>query len=100
MTTPEKVLQDAQKKNVKVVDLKFVDLAGTWQHLRIKREILTEELFKEGVAFDGSSIRGFQRIDKSNMLMIPEADTAFIDPFMTDKTLRIIGRMADPTRKE
>ncbi len=85
MTTPEKVLQDAQKKNVKVVDLKFVDLAGTWQHLSIPREILTEELFKEGVAFDGSSIRGFQTIDKSDMLMIPEADTAFIDPFMPEK---------------
>ena len=61
-------------------DIRFTDLVGTWQHFSIPARGLTEDLFEDGVGFDGSSIRGFQEIHESDMLLIPDPETAFIDP--------------------
>ena len=99
MTTPEKVLKLAKENEVKVVDLKFVDVPGTWQHFSIPARLLTEEIFEEGVPFDGSSVRGFQTIDESDMLVIPDADTAFIDPFTSVPTLSLTCNIAHPTKR-
>src|SRR5260370_16010388 len=99
MTTPEEVLKLAKENDVKVVDFKFVDLPGTWQHFSAPAHVLTEELFEEGVPFDGSSVRGFQTIDESDMLVIPDATTAFIDPFTSATTLSLTCNIAHPTKQ-
>jgi glutamine synthetase len=70
----------AMGKNVKMVDLRFIDLPGTWQHFTVPAHRLDEELFEEGIPFDGSSIRGFQEIHESDMLLMPDPASAFIDP--------------------
>ena len=67
-------------KGVQVVDLRFIDLPGTWQHFTMPVQRLTEDFFSEGIPFDGSSIRGFQEIHESDMLLKADPDTAFIDP--------------------
>src|SRR6266568_3978864 len=92
--TPEKVLQFAQEHGAKMVDLKFVDLPGSWQHFSIPIRELREETFVEGVPFDGSSIRGFQTINESDMLVIPDATTAIMDPFTSAPTLSLICYIA------
>src|SRR5690348_9819631 len=79
-TAPRDVLTQAKELGVKIVDFKFVDLPGLWQHFSIPVEDLTEDLFTEGIGFDGSSIRGFQKINESDMLLLPDADTPFLDP--------------------
>ena len=68
-------------EGVEIVDLRFCDLPGLWQHFSIPAHELTEDVFEEGLGFDGSSIRGFQEIQESDMLLIPDPDTAVIDPF-------------------
>jgi glutamine synthetase len=78
--TPDDVRQLAREAGVKVVDLKFTDLPGVWQHFSIPAEDLNNELFEEGIGFDGSSIRGFQLIHESDMLLVPDPDTACVDP--------------------
>jgi glutamine synthetase len=83
-----------------VVDLKFLDFPGTWQHFSVPIDSLTEESFEEGFGFDGSSIRGWRNIDESDMLVIPDPNTAFIDPFTKDPTLSLIGDIYDPITKE
>src|SRR6266852_7699420 len=99
MTTPEEVLKLAKENDIKVVDFKFVDLPGTWQHFSAPVHVLTEELFEEGLPFDGSSVRGFQTIDESDMLVIPDATTAFIDPFTSAPTLSLTCNIAHPTKQ-
>jgi glutamine synthetase len=94
--TPEEVLAFAEANKVKVVDFKFVDLPGTWQHFSIPVRELELETFVEGKAFDGSSLRGFQSINESDMLVIPDASTAFLDPFTTVPTLSMICDIAHP----
>ena len=79
--TPSEVLELAKKNRVEIVDLKFVDVPGLWQHFSIPVWELTLELFAEGIGFDGSSIRGFQTIDESDMLLFPDPETAILDPF-------------------
>jgi len=74
-------LELAKKNKVEIVDLKFVDFPGLWQHFSIPATELSAELFEEGLGFDGSSIRGFQSINESDMILLPDADTAMIDPF-------------------
>ncbi len=98
--TPKEVLEFAKKNKVEIVDLKFVDLPGLWQHFSISTNELTEELFEEGIGFDGSSIRGFQTIDESDMLLFPDADTAFLDPFTVHPTLSLICNVKDPVTGE
>lgn len=86
----------AMAKDVKMVDLRFVDLPGTWQHFTIPAHRLSEELFENGIPFDGSSIRGFQEIHESDMLLIPDPVTAFLDPVATIPTLVISCDVYDP----
>ncbi len=91
-------VQDVLKfaKDVKMVDIRFTDLPGTWQHFTIPVRRLDEELFTEGIPFDGSSIRGFQEIHESDMLLLPDPETAFIDPVADIPTLVITCDVADP----
>ena len=77
--TPAEVIKLGKENDVKMVDLRFVDLPGTWQHFTIPAHRLVEDLFDDGIGFDGSSIRGFQEIHESDMLLIPDPETAFID---------------------
>lgn len=94
--TPEEVLAFAEKHGAKFVDFKFVDLPGTWQHFSIPLHELERETFVEGKAFDGSSLRGFQSIDESDMLIIPDPNTAILDPFTAVPTLSLICDIAHP----
>ncbi len=95
----KKVLEKIQKEDLKFVDLKFIDLPGLWQHFSMPITELTEGSFEDGFGFDGSSIRGFQDIHESDMLLIPDAETAFTDPFSTS-TLSIICNVKDPETKK
>jgi len=94
--TPKDVLAFAKEKNVKMVDLKFMDLPGLWQHITVPLNMFGENDFKEGKGFDGSSIRGFQEINESDMLLIPDTTTAIIDPFCEITTLSLICNVRDP----
>src|ERR687886_331938 len=94
--TPRELVKSVREKNIKVVDLRFVDLPGLWQHFSLTAGELNEDMFEEGVGFDGSSIRGFQQIQESDMLLIPDADSAFVDPFAGVPTLNIICNVKDP----
>src|SRR5215471_9271057 len=98
--TPKDVLKMAKERNAKIVDLRFIDLPGLWQHFSIPATELNEELFAEGIGFDGSSIRGFQTIDESDMLLFPDPDTAAMDPFTADPTLVLICNVKDPVTGE
>ena len=94
------VLEYAKKHAVKIVDVKFVDLPGTWQHFSLPVEDLSEDLFDEGIGFDGSSIRGFQLIHESDMMLVADPDTACVDPMLEIPTLSLICNVVDPiTRK-
>ena len=86
----------AQNKSCEFVDLKFVDLPGIWQHFTLPVSKLTGEIFTEGIGFDGSSIRGFQKIHESDMLLFPDPSTAFIDPAHEIPTLSLICDVKDP----
>ncbi len=87
-------------KEVQMVDLRFVDLPGTWQHFSIPARELTEELFEDGIGFDGSSIRGFQEIHESDMLLLLDPGSAFIDPVLEVPTLVIICDVYDPITRQ
>jgi len=91
----------AKEKEAKIVDLRFIDMPGLWQHFSIPVADMTEDLFAEGIGFDGSSIRGFQTIDESDMLLMPDPATAQMDPFTKVPTLVLICDVKDPvTGKE
>src|SRR2546423_15604632 len=94
------VLAFASEFGVELVDLKFTDLPGTWQHMQMPLECLEPDDFEAGLGFDGSSIRGFQEIDESDMLLLPDSSTAFIDPYYTRVTLSLICSVADPVLGE
>jgi glutamine synthetase len=89
----------ARDNGVKMVDFKFTDLPGTWQHFAIPFSQFEEDIFSEGLGFDGSSIRGFQEINESDMLVMPDPATAHIDPFFAVPTLSLICDIADPLSK-
>ena len=97
---PKEVLAMAKDNKTVMVDLKFMDFIGLWQHFSIPLNELSEGIFDEGLGFDGSSIRGWAPIHASDMLVIPDADTAKMDPFMKDPTLSIICNVVDPITKE
>lgn len=97
---PKEVIDFAKKNNTEMVDLKFMDLLGSWQHFSVPMSELEEAIFDEGLGFDGSSIRGWQAINNSDMLVIPDSTTAVIDPFMKVPTLSLIGNIVDPITKE
>lgn len=97
---PKEVIDFAKNNKAEIVDLKFMDLLGTWQHFSVPMSELVEHMFEEGLGFDGSSIRGWQAINASDMLVIPNADTAVMDPFMKVSTLSMICNIVDPITKE
>jgi len=100
MSTPKSVIELAKKQGAKMVDIKFVDTFGTWQHFSCPINELTEEVFAEGFGFDGSSIRGWKSIEASDMLAMPDPDTAFIDPFCAVPTLSLTCTIAETGTKE
>ena len=75
------VLEMAKKNKAEIVDLKFIDVPGLWQHFSIPATELSADVFEQGLGFDGSSIRGFQSINESDMILIPDPETAMMDPF-------------------
>ena len=100
MTTPQEVLKKIQDENIQMIDLKFVDTLGTWQHLTVFHDQIDESSFNEGVPFDGSSIRGWKGIEESDMMMVLDPNTAWIDPFMAEPTLSIICSIKEPRTGE
>src|SRR6266403_4408184 len=90
------VLDLVKKNKVELVDFKFVDVPGLWQHFSIPAAELTADLFENGIGFDGSSIRGFQAINESDMLLFPDPNTAMMDPFTELPTLSLICNIKDP----
>ena len=100
MTTPKEVLKMIQDNNIQLIDLKFIDMPGIWQHLTVYQDQIDESSFTEGVPFDGSSIRGWKAINESDMSMVLDADTAWIDPFMKEPTLSIICSIKEPRTGE
>ena len=92
----KEVTKFAKTNKVEIVDLKFCDFPGLWQHFSIPISGFSEELFDEGIGYDGSSIRGFQKIQESDMLLMPDAETAFLDPFTEIPTLSVICNVKDP----
>src|SRR6478736_5310027 len=97
---PEEVLAFIKSEDVKFVDVRFCDLPGTMQHFNVPAASLDAEFFTEGQMFDGSSIRGFQAINESDMKLVPDVDTAYIDPFRAEKTLNINMSIVDPYTNE
>jgi len=98
--TPKSVIEMAKKAGAKMFDIKFCDTFGTWQHFSCPIAELSEEIFTEGLGFDGSSIRGWKSIEASDMLAMPDPDTAFIDPFMEVPTLSLTATVAETGTKE
>src|SRR5205823_15090480 len=90
-TTPDarEALEWARETTAKMVDLKFCDLLGTWQHMTLPISAFDESAFDEGLGFDGSSIRGWQGISESDMLLMPDASSAILDPFTEAPTLSL-----------
>jgi glutamine synthetase len=99
-TEVKKLMDLIREKNIQVVDVKFCDLPGTWQHFSIPAASLDEDMVKEGLGFDGSSIRGFQAINESDMLLLPDLSTAFVDPVLEVPTLSLVCDIYDPITLE
>jgi glutamine synthetase len=98
--TAKEVLQFAEQNKVKIVDIRFTDLPGLWHHVSFPIHALEESSFEDGFGIDGSSIRGWAAINESDMLLVPDAATAFIDPFRDVTTLCMIGDILDPITKQ
>ncbi|MHB8173743.1 MAG: type I glutamate--ammonia ligase [Nitrospirota bacterium] len=98
--TPKEVLEMAKKNKAVMFDAKFMDFPGLWQHFSCPIDELTEDIFKDGLGFDGSSIRGWKSIHSSDMLVVPDADTAVMDPFTQYPTISLICNIVDPITKE
>jgi glutamine synthetase len=98
--TPKDVQKLVDDAGVKIVDLRFVDLPGVWQHFSLPAKELSDDLYGEGIGFDGSSIRGFQQIQESDMLLIADPETAYVDPTLDVPTLSMICNVFDPVTRE
>ena len=94
--TPEEVMRFAKENGVRMVDVKFTDVPGAWQHFSIPMSAFSASHFTDGIGFDGSSIRGFQEINESDMLLMPDPTTAFLDPFTAVPTLSLVCDVAQP----
>src|ERR1700740_1471554 len=92
----EDVLRTVKDDKIEMVDLRFADVPGLWQHFSVPPRALGGDSFSEGVGFDGSSIRGFQEIQESDMMVVPDPTTAFLDPFSPATTLVLICNIRDP----
>jgi len=100
VATAKDVIAMAKEQEARIVDFRFCDLPGLMQHFSVPVAELTESVFDEGIGFDGSSIRGFQQIFESDMLLEPDPDTAFMDPFTEHSTLNINCFVKDPVTGE
>jgi len=98
--TSADVLKLAKEQGIRIVDYRFIDMPGVWQHFSVPVEEMTHDSFEEGLGFDGSSIRGFQQIQESDMLLFPDPTTAFVDPFSKYPTLNLICDVRDPLTHE
>ena len=98
--TPADVLGMVKDEGVEIIDFRFCDLPGLMQHFSVPAHEFSEDAFEEGYGFDGSSIRGFQEIQESDMILLPDPDTAVIDPFRVHKTLNINCFVKDPVTGE
>jgi glutamine synthetase len=94
--TSTEFLQYVKQHNIQIIDLKFIDMPGTWQHLSLYQDQIDESSFTEGVPFDGSSIRGWKAINESDMSMVLDPTTAWIDPFMAEPTLSVVCSIQEP----
>ena len=94
--TPDDVMAAIKEHNVRIVDVRFTDLPGVWQHFSLPAVAFDADFFDDGIGFDGSSIRGFQTIEESDMLVVPDATTAFLDPFTEHQTMVLICSVRDP----
>jgi len=97
---PAEALEWGRDVEAKMVDLKFCDLLGSWQHMTLPLSAFHESAFDEGLGFDGSSIRGWQGISESDMLLMPQAETAVLDPFAAEATLSLVCEVVDPLTRE
>lgn len=98
--TPKQVMEFAKENGARMVDYKFMDFVGTWQHVSVPMSEFSEDTFEEGQGFDGSSIRGWQPIHASDMILLPDPTTAKMDPFVKVPTMSIICDIFDPITKE
>jgi len=98
--SPADVIRQAKEAGVQVVDVRFCDLPGTWQHFSIPVKHFTEDVFTDGLGFDGSSIRGFQAINESDMLLLPDPASAFVDPCLQVPTLSLTCDIVDPITRQ
>ena len=99
-TSISEILHIVKDRKIEFLDLKFVDLFGRLQHYTVTADRADEDLFSAGTGFDGSSIRGFQHINESDMLMRPDPSTAFVDPFFDNRTLSCLCDIVDPVRRK
>ena len=97
---PEDLLKTIKDGNIDIIDLRFTDIPGLWQHFSVPTRALDENAIIDGIGFDGSSIRGFQEIQESDMLVVPDPTTAFLDPFAEAPTLSLICNIRDPVTGE
>jgi glutamine synthetase len=100
LKTPKDVMNLISKEKIEVVDLRFMDMPGLWQHFSVPARLIDPDAFDKGLGFDGSSIRGWQSIDKSDMLVQPVTENAFIDPFFKSRTLVLFCNIRDPITGE
>lgn len=98
--TPKEAISFVHDNDVQIIDIRFTDLFGMWHHFSIPATDFSEALFEDGIGFDGSSIRGFQAINESDMLLIPDPDSIFIDPFSEFRQAGIICDIEDPITRE
>jgi glutamine synthetase len=94
--TPKELLAYCRENNVGAVDLRFTDFLGQWAHTTVPVSVFSEAHFEKGIGFDGSSVQGWQRVDESDMLLLPQSDSCFLDPFTDLPTLNIICNVVDP----
>jgi glutamine synthetase len=98
--SPEDLLKTIKDEKIEMIDLRFTDIPGLWQHFSVPPRALDRDAIVDGVGFDGSSIRGFQEIQESDMLVVPDPNTAFADPFAEAPTLCLICNIRDPVTGE
>jgi glutamine synthetase len=98
--TPKEVLAQIRQREVTTVDLRFMDFPGVWQHFSIPADTLTEETFEEGLGFDGSSVVGWRAINEADLLVVPQPETALIDPFTAQPTLTMVCNIQDPITQQ
>jgi glutamine synthetase len=98
--TPQEALNYIKENQIQIVDLKFIDMPGIWQHLSLYHDQIDESAFTDGVPFDGSSIRGWKAINESDMTMVIDPTTAWMDPFMAEPTISFICSIKEPRTGE